>query len=120
MKTGPHLDEIYFLLDGVGSLVVYQQKDTSWLGVLAFSSEAKAREFAIASKLEISDVVAITASDAASIAGLIAQVKKRLARNLLLDLDYQGGHCSVIEFEGDRLGAAREWQLTPKNKNSVR
>jgi len=51
------------------------------LGVLAFSSEANAREFVAASKLDVSDVVALASSDAESIAGLIAQVKKRLVRN---------------------------------------
>jgi len=112
-----NITEIYFLLDGAGSIVVYQEKDTSWLGVLAFSSEAKAREFVAASKLEISDVVAISASDAESIAGLIAQVKKRMVRNLLLDLNYVSGECTIVEFEGDRLGPTRKWQFEPKHKN---
>jgi hypothetical protein len=110
------LEEYYFLLDGAGSIVVYQQKDTSWLGVLAFSSTAMAEEFVDASKLEVSDIVAISASDAASIAGLISQVKKRAVRNLLLDLGYQSGECTVLEFEGDRFGAARKWQFAPKHK----
>lgn len=111
MSIPANLTEIYFLLDGGGSLVVYQEKDTSWLGALAFSSEANARAFGEASKLEISDVVAISASDAASIAGLIAQVKKRLVRNLLLDLNYTSGECTIVEFEGDRLGPTRGWQF---------
>ena len=110
------LAEYYFLLDGTGSIVVYQEKDTSWLGVLAFSSEAKAQEFVAESKLEVSDIVAISASDAASIAGLISQVKKRAVRNLLLDLGYQSGECTTVEFEGDRFGAARKWQFAPKHK----
>jgi len=108
--------EYYFLLDGAGSIVVYQEKDTSWLGVLAFSSNAKAQEFVDASKLEVSDIVAVSASDAASIAGLISQVKKRAVRNLLLDLHYQSGECTILEFEGDRFGAARKWQFAPKHK----
>jgi len=112
-----NITEIYFLLDGAGSIVVYQEKDTSWLGVLAFSSDANAREFVAASKLEISDVVAISASDAESIAGLIAQVKKRMVRNLLLDLNYVSGECTIVEFEGDRLGPTRKWQFEPKHKN---
>jgi hypothetical protein len=112
-----NLAEIYFLLDGAGSLVVYQEKDTSWLGVLAFSSEAQAREFVAASKLDVSDVVAIATADAESIAGLIAQVKKRMVRNLLLDLDYVSGQCTVVEFEGDRLGPTRNWQFEPKHKS---
>ena len=111
-----NLTEIYFLLDGGGSLVVYQEKDTSWLGVLAFSSEANARAFVEASKLDVSDVVAISTSDAESIAGLIEQVKKRLVRNLLLDLDFATGRCTMVEFEGDRLGPAREWQFEPKHR----
>jgi hypothetical protein len=112
-----NLTEIYFLLDGGGSLIVYQEKGTSWLGVLAFSSEAKAREFVEASRLEVSDVVAIAASDAESIAGLIAQVKKRLVRNLLLDLNYVSGECTLVEFEGDRLGPTRPWRFEPRHKN---
>jgi hypothetical protein len=111
-----NLSEIYFLLDGAGSIVVYQEKDTSWLGVLAFSSEAIARAFVEASKLDISEVVAIAASDAESIAALIAQVKKRLVRNLLLDLNYTTGECTMVEFEGDRLGPTRKWQFEPKHR----
>jgi hypothetical protein len=111
-----NLTEIYFLLDGAGSLVVYQEKDTSWLGVLAFSSEANAHAFVDASKLDVSDVVAIAAADAESIAGLIAQVKRRMVRNLLLDLDYVSGACTIVEFEGDRLGATRSWRFEPKHK----
>jgi len=110
------LSEIYFLLDGGGSLVVYQEKDTSWLGVLAFSSEALAREFVEASKLQVSDIVAIAGSDAPSIAGLIAQVKKRLVRNLLLDLDYATGECTLVEFEGDHFGPTRSWRFEPRHK----
>ncbi|HVN27215.1 MAG TPA: hypothetical protein VMT64_01945 [Candidatus Binataceae bacterium] len=110
------LSEIWFLLDGSGALVVYQEKDTSWLGVLAFSNEAAARAFVDASRLEVSDIVAIATSDAQSIAGLIAQVKKRLVRNLLLDLDYATGECTLIEFEGDRLGATRSWRFEPRHK----
>ncbi len=116
MSLPANLAEIFFLLDGGGSLVVYQEKDTSWLGVLAFSSEANARAFVEASKLDVSDVVAIEASDAESIAGLVAQVKKRMVRNLLLDLDYVSGECTIVEFEGDRLGPTRSWQFEPKHK----
>jgi hypothetical protein len=112
-----NVSEIFFLLDGAGSLVVYQEKDTSWLGVLAFSTEANAQEFVAASKLEVSDVVAIATSDAESIAGLIAQVKKRMVRNLLLDLDYTTGECTIVEFEGDRLGPTRSWRFEPRHKS---
>jgi len=116
MSLPSNLSEIYFLLDGAGSLVVYQEKDTSWLGVLAFSNEASAREFVATSKLDVSDVVAIAASDQDSIAGLIAQVKKRLVRNLLLDLNYTSGECTIVEFEGDRLGPSRKWQFEPRHR----
>ncbi len=112
-----NLTEIHFLLDGGGSIVVYQEKDTSWLGVLAFSSEANARAFVEASKLQVSEIVAIAASDAASIAALIAQVKKRMVRNLLLDLDYASGECIVVEFEGDRLGPTRSWRFEPRHQS---
>jgi hypothetical protein len=111
------LSEIYFLLDGGGSLVVYQEKDTSWLGVLAFSSETNARAFVEASKLDVSDVVAIATSDKASIAGLIAQVKKRLVRNLLLDLDFATGECTIVEFDGDHFGPTRRWRFEPRHKS---
>lgn len=117
MSLPADLEEIWFLLDGSGSLIVYQEKDTSWLGVLAFSGEAAARAFVDASKLEVSDIVALEASDAQSIAGLIAQVKKRLVRNLLLDLDYVTGECTLVEFEGERLGPMRAWRFEPRHKN---
>ena len=116
MSLPSNLLEIHFLLDGGGSLVVYQEKDTSWLGVLAFSSETNARAFVEASKLDVSDVVAIAAYDAQSIAGLIAQVKKRLVRNLLLDLDYVSGECTIVEFEGDGLGPTRSWRFEPRHQ----
>lgn len=105
--------ELYFLLDR-GALVVYQEKETSWVGVLAFSSEAKAREFLAASGLEASDIAALAASDRESLAALIGQVKKRAARNVLLDLDWSTGKCAALEFEGDRLGRAHEVQFAPR------
>ena len=116
MSLPPDLEEIYFLLDDAGSIVVYEEKHTSWLGVLAFSRETLAREFVAASNLAISEVVAISTSDAASIAVLIAQVKKRAVRNLLLDLDFKSGNCTIVEFEGDRFGPSRAWQFTPRKK----
>ena len=117
MSLPPNLSEIHFLLDGGGSIVVYQEKDTSWLGVLAFSSEAKARAFVEARKLDVSDIVAIDACDAASIAGMITQVKKRMVRNLLLDLDYASGECTIVEFEGDRFAHTRSWRFEPRRKS---
>lgn len=114
MSLPREVSELYFLLDGRGALVVYQENETSWVGVLAFSSEARAREFADASKLEVSEIAAISAADRESLGGLVSQVKKRAVRNLLLDLDYQTGNCTMVEFEGDGLGPSRPWQFTPK------
>jgi hypothetical protein len=109
------LKELYFILDR-GSFVVYQEKDASWVGVIAFSSEEKAREFAAASKLEASEIAAVSTADADSLGRLINQVKRRAAKNLLLDLDWSTGRCVAVEFEGDRLGAAREWQFKPRSR----
>ena len=118
MSIPPEVSELYFLLDGRGALVVYQENETSWVGVLAFSSEARAREFAEASKLEVSEIAAVSATDRESLAGLVRQVKKRAVRNLLLDLDYATGECTMVEFEGDELGPSRQWQFTPRRGSS--
>ncbi len=109
-------EELNFLLGRDGSLVVYQEKDTSWVGLPAFSSEEKAREFIQASNLDVADIASIRSDDAGSIAELIRSVKKRAVRNLLLDLDYRSGKCVIIEFIGDGLGPRREWQFTPAKK----
>jgi hypothetical protein len=111
----PHqVSELYFLLDARGALIVYQENETSWVGVLAFSSEARAREFADASKLEVCEIAAIAAADRDALSALVRQVKTRAVRNLLLDLDYRSGGCTMVEFEGDGLGPSRQWQFTPK------
>jgi hypothetical protein len=107
-------EELHFLLGQDGSLAVYQEKDTSWVGVPAFSSEEKAREFIRASNLEAAQIASIRSDDAESLAELVRSVKKRAVRNLLLDLDYRSGKCVIIEFIGDALGPRREWQFTPK------
>ncbi len=117
MSLPPDLKELHFLLDGRGSLVIYQENDASWAGALAFTSEAKAREFAETSRLEVSEVAAISTADRESVAGLINQVKRRAVRNLLLDLDYRTGECEMVEFQGESLGTARPWRFTPKKKN---
>ena len=111
MSLPANVSEIFFLLDGAGSLVVYQEKDTSWLGVLAFSTEANAQEFCRDSNLDASESPRSRRRSAESIAGLITQVKKRMVRNLLLDLDYTTGECTIVEFEGDRLGPTRSWRF---------
>ncbi len=109
--------ELFFLLDRAGALIVYQEKGASWAGLLAFSSEAKAEEFRRASNLDVAEVAAIVADDRDAVARLIAAVKPRAVRNLLLDLDYRTGHCTEVAFEGDRLGASRERQFTPAHQH---
>jgi hypothetical protein len=106
-------EELHFLLERDGSLIVYQEKDASWTGVPAFSSEEKAREFVRASNLDVAEIASLRAGDTESLAALIRSVKKRAVRNLLLDLDYRSGKCVIVEFVGDALGPRREWQLTP-------
>ncbi|HYA35185.1 MAG TPA: hypothetical protein VEF03_06170 [Candidatus Binataceae bacterium] len=106
--------ELYFLVDSKGALIAYQQNETSWAGILGFSSEERAREFVKTSGVATRDIASISALDEASIAALIDSVKKRAIRNLILDLDYRTGSCKMIEFEGARLGAARDYQFEPK------
>ena len=106
--------ELYLLLDRDGALIVFQESGSSWAGVLGFTSEEKAREFLAASHLDAAEIAAIDRGDPASVAGLVAGVKPRAVRYLLLDLDYRTGRCIQIEFEGDRLGFERERQLTPR------
>ena len=103
--------ELHFLLDEEGALVAFQEKSASWMSVLAFSSEAKAREFLTSSGAKASEIVSLVSNDAASIAQLIRSVKQRAIRNLLLDLDYKSGKCWRVEFDGDRLGDASEHQF---------
>lgn len=109
-------DELFFLLDARGAVIVFQENETAWAGLLAFSSEDKAREFAAASRLEVADLAALDRSDRQSLAALIDSVKRRAVRNLLLDLDYRSGKCTVVEFEGGALGAGREWVFAPRRK----
>ena len=54
----PH--EIHLLLDSAGALIVFQEKGAAWAGVLAFSSEDKAREFCRVSNLDAAEVAAIS------------------------------------------------------------
>ena len=103
--------ELYFLLDADGAIVAYQEKEQSWAGALAFSSEEKARNFLRASHLEVAEIVAIDAEDHPNLRALIATLKRRPIRYLLLDLDYQTGTCRQVDFEDDALGAIRERQF---------
>jgi hypothetical protein len=106
--------ELHLLLDGEGALIVFQEKGSSWAGVLAFTSEDQARDFLAASHLEVSEIASIDGGDAENVAALVANLKRRAVRYLLLDLDYRTGHCIQVEFEGDRLGLERERQLSPR------
>jgi hypothetical protein len=105
--------EMHLLLDSAGALIVFQEKGATWAGVLAFSSEDKAREFCRVSNLDACEVAAISTGDSDAVAGLIASIKRRAIRNLLLDLDYKTGACTQIEFVGDSFGDASPRQFTP-------
>ncbi len=103
--------ELYFLLDADGAIIAYQEKEQSWAGALAFSSEELARNFLQASHLEVTEIVAIDSEDRPNLRALITTLKRRPIRYLLLDLDYQTGLCRQVDFEGDGLGAIRERQF---------
>ena len=105
--------ELHLLLDSAGALIVFQEKGAAWAGVLAFSAEDRAREFCRISNLDAAEVAAISTADSDAVAALIASIKRRAIRNLLLDLDYQTGACTQIDFEGDTFGAATPRQFTP-------
>jgi len=104
-------EELHFLLDGAGAIIAYQEKDQSWAGALAFSSEDMARKFVELSRLDVAEIAAVALDDRASIAALIAAVKLRPIRYLLLDLDYHSGKCRQVDFDGDGLGKVRERQF---------
>jgi hypothetical protein len=103
--------ELYFLLDASGAVVAYQEKEQSWAGALAFSSEELARNFLHASHLEAAEIVAIDTEDRQNLGALIISLKRRPIRYLLLDLDYQTGACRQVDFAGEGLGAIRERQF---------
>ena len=109
--------EIHLLLDSTGALIVFQEKDAPWAAVLAFSSEGRAREFCRTSNLDAAEVAAISTGDPQAVAGLITSIKRRAIRNLLLDLDYQTGACTQIDFEGDSFGGATARHLTPRGRH---
>jgi len=106
--------EIHLLLDSAGALIVFQEKGATWAGVLAFSSEDKAREFCGVSNLDAAEIASISTADTQAVAGLIASIKRRAIRNLLLDLDYKTGACTQIDFEGDSFGAITPRQFIPQ------
>jgi hypothetical protein len=103
--------ELYFLLDASGAVIAYQEKEQSWAGALAFSSEELARNFLQASHLEVAEIVAIDMEDHANLGALIATLKRRPIRYLLVNLDYRTGACRQVDFEGEGLGVIRERQF---------
>ncbi len=105
--------ELHLLLDSAGALIVFQEKGASWAGVLAFSSEDRAREFCRISNLDAAEVAAISTADPEAVATLIASIKRRAIRNVLLDLDYKTGACTQIDFDGESFGTAVPRQFTP-------
>ena len=105
------LKELHFLLDPAGALIAFQEKDKSWAGALMFSSEDLARRFVAASHLEVAEIASLATDDRASIAALIASLKRRPIRYALLDLDYRSGRCTQVDFEGDGFGAATARQF---------
>ncbi|HEX4209128.1 MAG TPA: hypothetical protein VHY56_01945 [Candidatus Binataceae bacterium] len=111
--------ELHFLLDSDGALIAFQEKDHSWAGALAFSSDELARRFAAQSHLEAAEIAAIDSADQASVAALITTLKRRPIRYLLLDLDYQSGQCRQVDFEGDSFGAISDRQFTAPEKNAA-
>jgi len=103
--------ELHLLLDSAGAIIAFQEKDQSWAGALAFSSEENARRFAQQSRLEVAEIAAVAADDRGSIAALVAALKRRPIRYVLLDLDYQSGKCRQVDFEGEGFGAVKERQF---------
>lgn len=105
--------ELHLLLDAAGALIVYQEEGTSWAGVLGFSSEARARRFVEASRLEVAEIATIDPGNAEQVASLVNAAKRRALRYLLLDLDWQSGECRQVDFEGGAFGAVSERRFTP-------
>jgi hypothetical protein len=113
-------EELFFLLDQDGAIIAYQELEQSWAGALAFSSEESARSFLRVSHVQAAEIVAVGTNDYPNLRTLIAALKRRPIRYLLLDLDYQTGSCRQVEFEGDELGATRERQfVNPREKRGT-
>jgi hypothetical protein len=109
--------EIHLLLDAAGALIVFQEKGAPWAGVLAFTSEDKARDFCRQSNLDAAEIGAISTDDREAVSALVNSIKRRAVRNLLLDLDYKTGTCTQIDFDGDSFGAETARQFTPSGKH---
>ena len=111
------LQELHFLLDAGGAMIAFQEKDQSWAGALAFSSEELARRFVELSHLEVAEIASLATDDCESIAALISAMKRRPIRCALLDLDYHTGLCKQIDFEGDAFGQATERQFVAAHRH---
>lgn len=109
--------ELHFLLDSDGAFIAYQEKDNSWAGALAFSSEEAARKFIELSHLDAAEIAAVAVDDRASIAALVNAMKRRPIRYLLLDLDYHSGGCQQVDFEGEGLGAVTQRQFVAAHRH---
>lgn len=109
--------EIHLLLDASGALIVFQEKGAPWAGVLAFTSEDRARAFCHQSNLDAAEIGAISTDDRDAVAALVNSIKRRAVRNLLLDLDYKTGTCTQIDFDGDAFAAETARQFTPSGKH---
>jgi hypothetical protein len=109
--------EIHLLLDASGALIAFQEKGAPWAGVLAFTSEDKARDFCRQSNLDAAEIGAISTDDREAVSALVNSIKRRAVRNLLLDLDYKTGTCTQIDFDGDSFGAETARQFTPSGKH---
>ncbi len=110
--------ELCFLADEAGALIAYQETGASWTSLLAFSDEEKALEFRRRGGLVNCAVVAIDLADEASVRALITQVKRRAVRSLLLDLNFDSGHCQEVELIGQAFANPTERRLAPKARGS--
>lgn len=115
MNGAPASPELYFLLDRDGGLVAFRENLAPWAGLLAFSSEERARQFCHASGAREAQIVAIATSDEASLRAMIGQVKPKGIRYLLLDLDYGDGGCVRYEFEQDGFGPCAPYRFQRPN-----
>lgn len=106
--------ELHLLLDAAGALVAYQEEGRSWAGVLAFSSEALARQFVAASQLDAAEIATIDPADPKQVASLVNAAKRSAMRYLLLDLDWQSGECRQVEFDGAAFGEVSERRFSPR------
>jgi hypothetical protein len=110
--------ELFFLLDSGGAIIAYLEREQSWAGALAFSSEELARKFLMTSRLDAAEIATVDADDPQNLGELVATLKRRPIRYLLLDLDYQTGKCRQVDFEHDGLGLVRERQFVAAHQHA--